>query len=92
MMIMKKKSNYFKLWKTHLFHGKNTFIFNDTSELEVTVGQTINNRKEYGHHGHDDHDDHGDDDHGDDDHDDDHDDMMTIMMITKENILMLQWI
>ena len=54
---------------------KNTFIFNDASELEVTVGHTMNNRKEYGHHGHEEHDDHGDDDHGDDDHDDDdHDD------------------
>jgi iron complex outermembrane receptor protein len=54
---------------------KNTFIFNDTSELELTIGHTMNNRKEYGDHGHEDHDDHGDDDHGDDDHDDDdHDD------------------
>ena len=54
---------------------KNTFIFNDASELEVTVGHTMNIRKEYGHHGHEEHDDHGDDDHGDDDHDDDdHDD------------------
>ena len=56
---------------------KNTFIFNNKSELEITVGHTINYRKEFGghHKEHDDHDDHGDDeDHGDDDHDDDHDD------------------
>lgn len=67
----------FQALENTLISWKNTFIFNNNSELEITVGHTINDRKEFGGHleEHDHHDDHGDDeDHGDDDHDSDHDD------------------
>ncbi len=63
----------FQALENTLISWKNTFIFNNKSELEITVGHTINDRKEFGGHQeeHDDHDDQGDDDdHVDDDHDD----------------------
>ena len=66
----------FQALENTLISWKNTFIFNNKSELEITVGHTINDRKEFGgdDEEHDDHDDDGDDDdHGDDDHDEDHD-------------------
>ena len=53
---------------------KNTFMFDNNSKMDVTLGYSANSRKEFGEHeeeGHDD--DHGDDDDGDDDHDDEHD-------------------
>jgi iron complex outermembrane receptor protein len=52
---------------------KNTFLFDNKSEFEITLGRSFNNRKEFGDHG--DHEEHGDEDHDDEDedHDEDHD-------------------
>lgn len=47
----------FQALENTLISWKNTFIFNNKSELEITVGHTINDRKEFGGH-EEDHDDH----------------------------------
>lgn len=61
----------------HIFSSKSKVFF-DNSSLEVNLGYTYNDRKEFEehhHHGEHDDEDHDDDDHEDDDHDDDdHDD------------------
>lgn len=59
----------------HVFSSKSTILFN-ASKLDINLGFTYNDRKEFEdhHHGEEEHDDDEDDDHDDEDHDEDHED------------------
>lgn len=77
--IENQNTNYtpqlpFQKLNNHIFSSKSTIFF-ENSTLDVNIGYTYNDRKEFEDHHHHEGEDHDDEDHDDEDHDDeDHDD------------------